>query len=344
MPRGLEALALDELRKTVGDAARLPVAVEEGSGFIQMPYHGQLGLLLKLRLALSVYLVQTYEIPRPKALLGHQHLQTLLKQIETARSLWSKGSFQTLYVSAAGSESSVMQRLKDELAAQTGLQVASHEGDLLLRIRVRRDNKPGWETVVRLSPRPLSTRAWRVCNYEGALNACVAYGMVQLTRPGPQDIYLNLACGSGGLLIERLAHGPAKKMIGLDLDRHALRCTQSNLEATRRMEQVRLVQGDASVLPLPDRSVSAISADLPFGHLVGSHAENVELYPRILSEAARVARPGARFCLITHEVQLSESLLQQSREWQIEQVLKVWLGGLHPRIFVMRRSEKRATR
>src|SRR5947208_2669780 len=82
----------------------------------------------------------------------------------------------------------------------------------------------------------------------------------------------------------------------------------------------------------------ARSADLPFGHLVGSHEENVALYPAILREAARVARREAPFVLITHEVRLTEALLAASPEWATDAMLRVTLGGLHPRIFVLRRT------
>ena len=81
-----------------------------------------------------------------------------------------------------------------------------------------------------------------------------------------------------------------------------------------------------------------ISADLPFGHLVGSHEENLSLYPDLLAEAARVARPGARSVLLSHEVRLMERLLAQQSSWKLEQMVRVDLGGLFPRIFQLRRT------
>ncbi|PZS02444.1 MAG: hypothetical protein DLM69_04080, partial [Candidatus Chloroheliales bacterium] len=194
------------------------------------------------------------------------------------------GTFATLRLSAAGEESAVMSRLRDELAARFDLRPASDEGDLLLRLRPaaplptsprpRRgegDNiappnpllqgksaphpssqateqgkqrfastnsnlKPqtsalGWEVLTRISPRPLVTRAWRVSNMPGALNATVAYAMVKLTKPRPDDVFLNLACGSGSLLIERLATVRARLAIGCDIDRAALNHAAANLAA-----------------------------------------------------------------------------------------------------------------
>jgi len=100
---------------------------------------------------------------------------------------------------------------------------------------------------------------------------------------------------------------------------------------------VGLVLADACAIPLPDHSVPVLCADLPFGHLVGSHAENVQLYPCIFLEAARVAQPGARFILITHEVRLTEALLKASAEWKVEKQIRVSLGGLNPHIFALHR-------
>jgi tRNA G10 N-methylase Trm11 len=127
------------------------------------------------------------------------------------------------------------------------------------------------------------------------------------------------------------------RAIGCDTSDEALACARSNLLAAGHTTP-ELHGWDARALPLPDASVSALAADLPFGHLVGSHAQNVELYPAILREAARVAVPGAPFALITHEVRLAEDSLAQLPAWQVDQVLRVTLGGLHPRIFLLRRE------
>lgn len=345
--QGLEGIALDELRRALGKRAKLPAQAAPDSGALSFKFSGNLAELLKLKTVSSVYLVQRHPVPRPLGLLGHQHLTALLGQIETARGLWQKGAFHTFYISAAGAESRVMERLKDELSARSGLAVGSHEGDLLLRIRRPKDSSPadtspaddspGWETLVRLSPRPLASRDWRVCNYQGALNACTAHAMNLLTEPTTDERYLNLACGSGGLLIERLSWGAARRAIGIDLDPQALDCARQNLAASGFSRRVTLLRADAADLPLAAGSFDVITADLPFGHLVGSHEQNLALYPLILDEAARLTRRGARLCLISHEVHLLEALLGERREWRLLQSLRVWQGGLHPRIYLLKR-------
>ena len=98
---------------------------------------------------------------------------------------------------------------------------------------------------------------------------------------------------------------------------------------------IKLHDWDATRLPLPDAGVDAIVADLPFGHRVGSHDDNKALYPAILREAGRVAKPGARCVLITAEVKLMEAALTPTlSQWERGQTLRVNLGGLRPAIFV----------
>ncbi len=306
-------------------------------GAVRFAYSGPLEPLTTLKTAIAVYLVLEFSVPRPRALLGDQHFRRLQEGIWQVIQLGGPDVFHTLYLSAAGKDSSVLNRLKRQLSEATSLQIGAQEGDLLLRLRRPPARKAGWEVLIRLTPRPLATRDWRVCNLEGALNASVARAMVQLTHPRPEDIYLNLACGSGTLLIERLDWGPARQTIGCDISADALDCAQKNLNAAQKLGTVRLLIADGRALPFAAGQVDVICGDLPFGGLVGSHAENLALYPRFLAECARVAHPSARVVLITHEIKLMRALLAKTEEWSVRKELQITLSGLHPCIFVLTR-------
>jgi 23S rRNA G2445 N2-methylase RlmL len=289
---------------------------------------------LKLKTVEAIYLVQVYAAPRPRALLGDANFRLLLGQIETVRSLHGS-QFQSLYLSAAGAHTSVMKRIKRDLAEHTGLRLADVKGDLLLRIKPSPDG--GWEALARLTPRPLVTRAWRVCNYETALNATVAHVMTLLTQPSAQDVFINLGCGSGTLLIERLSAKKAKHVIGFEQSLRALDCAQENITAAGKQAQITLIQGNMTVTSLPAQCADAICADLPFGHRADAHERNQSLYPRVLREAARIAKPGARCVLVTHEIRLMERVLAETMEWALEQSIRITLRGLHPAIYVLRK-------
>lgn len=333
---GLQPFAHEEIAAQLGSAAR--ILPPSRAGALRFSYAGDLRRLLALRSLVAVYLVQRFDVPRPRALLGHQHFEALSAMIAAIRALAPPESFRTLHLSAAGSDSSVLNRLQQELSQRTGLALDPEEGDLLLRLR-RADGAPGWEALARITPRPLATRPWRVCNLPGALNATLAHCMMRLCDPTEADRLINLACGSGTLLVERLAIGRVRSALGCDSDPAALACARANLAAAGFDQRARLEPWDVRQIPLPDASVSRICADLPFGQLIGSHQENEALYPRLFAEATRIAQPQACMVLLTHEVRLLERVAAQyAREWRVEEALRVRAGGMTPRIYRLRRT------
>lgn len=335
---GLEQTARDEIVRILGERAHLITSRTRWStGAVRFSYQGDLNALRRLQTVQAVYLVQTFTVPRPRALLGDEHFRTLLRQIALVRSLLPRNQYRSLHLSAAGSDTAVMLRLKEALAASTQLEVDPAKGDLLIRLRPIDIPESGWEVLIRLTPRPLAARSWRIANYEGALNAAVAHAMVLMTEHSANETYVNIGCGSATLLIERAACGPAGRIIGIDINPQILKLAQTNIAASGFGNQISLCLGDACTLPLSSQSVDSLTADLPFGQSVGSHQGNLILYPRLLAEAARVARSGAHCVLITHEVRLLEQLLAQSLVWETDQIQRVTLRGLHPRIYVLRR-------
>jgi 23S rRNA G2445 N2-methylase RlmL len=236
----------------------------------------------------------------------------------------------------------VLLRLREMITQATGLEYVDQEGDLLIRLRRPLDGSVGWDVLIRLSPRPLSVRPWRVCNLPGALNATVAQAMVYLSRPHPDDFVLNLCCGSATLLIERLASGPARIAVGCDVDPAALDCARANISASGH-SAAQSYDWDAGALPVPDCSVDTILVDLPFGHTIGTHTANVELYPRLLHQAARVLIRGGLIVAITEDIRLWERLIGESADdWSVVALQRVKIpfasGYLHPQISVLRRN------
>ncbi len=333
---GLEPFAQSEIERAGGR----PLFAHRG--LIRFTFNSGARKLLALKSVLSVYASRTYNVPRPKALLGDQHMRALLALIDDAMAIAGPNAYRTFMLGAAGADSSVMQRIKAQIARHTRLKEANEEGDLLIRLLPTplpsgEKNQGGWLALVRISPQPLGTRAWRTCVTPGALQATVAHVMAGLTQPKPNDIVLNLCCGSGTLLIERGMLAPAQRLIGCDISAEALDCAARNVAAWRA-GGAELYDWDATRLPLEDSSVGALLADLPFGNRVGTHEGNHALYPAMLREAARVAKAGARFVVISAEVKLLQATMQAQDAWQVKHTLRVNLAGLQPMIAVLERN------
>ena len=193
---------------------------------------------------------------------------------------------------------------------------------------------------MRLTGRPLSTRSWRVCNRPGGINATVAVAMNQLLAPSPGGSYLNLMCGSGTLMVERALSGPFRRLVGVDIEQGAIDCAAANLNAAG-VSGFELHRGDVAateqVVAAMQGRFDELSADAPWGDAIGDHRANAELYPALLSTAAKLAKPGARFALLSHEVRLLERLLPERPDWEVLSSRRLSHGGHHPQLVLLKR-------
>jgi tRNA (guanine6-N2)-methyltransferase len=332
---GLEALAAQEIpRKARIDTVPYPIK----RGVLRFSYSGDLRDLLNLTLVQSLYVVVSFSVSRPKALLGHENFKRLCQQIESVLFLSSPHkTFTSISIGAAGADSSVMLRLKHELANVFKLQASDDKADLLLRIIPSREGV-GWDCLIRLTPRPLATRSWRMENYEAALNATVARAMGLLAQVSDSGTVLNACCGSGSILVESAQEYTANTFIGCDYDASLLKMAEKNISAANIRQRVLLCNADVTQLSFSRNSFDAVLADLPFGHATGSHKENRILYPAFLDEAARVSKSSAKCVVLTHEIRLFESIVQSQRHWLLKQTMPITLRGIHPRIYVLTKS------
>ncbi len=334
---GLESFAIDELHDRFGAEASKVRRVR--AGFIRFRFSEPAQLLLALRSVIAVYQVHHFVIPRPKALLGHEHFARLTKILnETAQSFAEPP--RTFGIGAAGARTSVMRRLHQALLDKLNLAPAEDgKGELFVRLQPKREAQ-GWELLIRISQRPLSARAYRVVNMPGSLNATAAYAMTQLESLDNGATVVNLCSGASTILIEQALVQPQHQLIAIDCSETALSAGARNASASGIGHRILHIQADAGQSPLPSHSADRLYADLPFGHHVGSHETNRRLYPAILEEAERLARSRAPFIILTHEVKLLRRCLQQS-SWAISSEIRINLRGLHPRVFVLRRNSTR---
>lgn len=311
--------------------------------------------LVGARTVAAVYRRLTFAVPRPKALLGDEAFRRLAGACSAvagkggAGTGLSGGPFSGLRLAAAGADSPVLTRLAAELARTLGLPHRPDDGDFLVRLR-RDPGTGGWEALVRLTRRPSTAREWRVCNRPGGLNAAVAVVMNELVRGGrdsggqavarpAEQRYLNLMCGSGTLLAERALAGPAARLVGVDIEPEATECAALNLAAAGVRARCELITADALTLQASELGrFHAITADLPWGDAVGTHAGNRAMYPRLLRVAFDLAVPGALFALLTHEVKLARSVLAAQSEWRVRSERQVEHGGHNPLLLTLERS------
>lgn len=334
---GLEAFAIDELRQL---SLAAPGRIRKTrAGFARFRLAADESVLHSLRSVIAVYRIHSFAIPRPKALLGHEHFTRLLGILRAAADRFDAPPH-SMGIAAAGSHTAVMQRLRQATSRALGLPLAADgKGDLFLRL-VKQVDGAGWEALVRTTASPLSRRDYRETDVPGALNATVAFAMTQTARRAQSKTVVNLCSGTSTILIEHARSGPEDTLLAVDNCPDMIKIGERHARRAGQSPRIQHLLADARRAPMPERSVDLIYADLPFGLYLGSHEDNVKLYPALLREANRLAKADARFVLLTHEIKLMARIIQTSG-WRLCSETAINLSGLHPRLFVLRKISAR---
>jgi tRNA (guanine6-N2)-methyltransferase len=324
VPEGVEAVAADEVRERISGASRIGLA--DGKVSFELG-SSELGSVRGLRTVAGAWVVEGYEGRRPTVLLSDRRLVERVRHVARL-----SGPIETFTLSAPGLGSPAMRDVRRALAHGTCLREAPD--GLLIRMRRRRG---GWDVLIALTSRPLAQRTWRVARTSGSMNGPLAAAMVRLTRPGPDDRFLNVACGAGTIAIERRLHGPATRVVGVDVAPEAVGAAARNARSAG--EPVAFAVADGRQLPFPRDSFDVVCADLPWGYEVGSHERNVTDYAALLAEAGRVCRRRARACILTAETRLMQRVLGSlAGLWRLDRLLRVEQGGARPGLYVLRRA------
>ncbi len=300
---GLEDLLTSELDSRFKDhVSHVPHTKRGECHFL---FNGRPRALLSLRLCHTLSIRRDYKVARPRTLLSPEHLAAIVRDLKTVMEFTSTEKYTGLRLDAAGSDSPTMQRLGTQIAEQLSLPFLNETGDLVLTLRPGEDC---WEALSRVGNRPLGTRTWRKVDYRGSLTGTVAAALVELSAPSPGDRFLNLMCGSGSILIERLKWGKAGTMVGVDNSPKALDASKQNATAASLRSQIQLMRGDTANLPFIDASFDRLCADLPWGQSIGSRESNISLYRETFAEAYRLCRPKGRFVVLTQDHRSLEAL------------------------------------
>jgi SAM-dependent methyltransferase len=125
---------------------------------------------------------------------------------------------------------------------------------------------------------------------DAALTASLGCGVpTAVADLGEGETVLDLGSGAGAdVLISARRVGPTGKAIGLDMTDEMLALARANAEAAG-VDNVEFVKGEIEHIPLPDGVVDVVISNCVI-NLSGDKQQ-------VLSEAARVLKPGGRFAV-----------------------------------------------
>ena len=184
----------------------------------------------------------------------------------------------------------------------------------------------------KLSSSEMARRNYKRADFSASISPTVAYCLVQLSDPQPEDIVLDPMCGAGTILIERAHSGRYRCLLGGDSSLEAVEAAQTNIG--RKHQPRQLFHWDPRELPLDRRSVDKIVCSLPSGKKDADESEIAELYWEFLAECERALKPKGLMVLLTTQRSVLDSLLKTQPAFTTKQRFQIELRARKPWIYV----------
>ncbi len=147
----------------------------------------------------------------------------------------------------------------------------------------------------------------------------------------PHHTILDPFCGAATLLIERRKLMGASAITGLDISPKAFTIARSNCHQAGL--HAKIFQRDCRGFH-SDSGFDEILCNLPFGHRVGTHDDNEQLYADILEQWHGLLRPKGFILAVTNDKQSFLAHAQKQR-WRVVKQTNFWAGGLAPTAYLL---------
>ena len=338
---GLETIAREELSERFSDTGHLKI-LERKPKRILFQYTGNPRELLSLRAAEHLFLIlkRVPKMTRSRssltALSGSLARFNFKETFDCCRqvgiSTWKRMPFRvTSRLSGKRNFRRIdLQRVVESALLERGWHLKSSNAALDIWAEVHGDD--GYISV-KLSSNDMAQRPYKQAHIPASLKPTLAYSMVRLSRPHPEDVFLDAMCGAGTILLERALINRYRYLIGGDLSTDALDATVANFG--RKHQPRQFFHWDARTLPFRSNTVDKIVCNLPFGETIGNVPQLTNLYRECLREYERVLRPRGRMVLLTSQNRLLDNALKQRRSLRVAQQLTVDVRGMQAWMYVV---------
>ncbi|XP_014676624.1 PREDICTED: THUMP domain-containing protein 3-like [Priapulus caudatus] len=180
------------------------------------------------------------------------------------------------------------------------------------------------------------------------LKSTIAYCMLRMSGIKDGDVVCDPMGGGGSIPIEGAICWPNAHFLcgdnhGMAESRVHSNVTDINQQRAEKEQgalKVDMFRWDVKRLPLHDSSVDVFITDMPFGKRMGNKFDNRRLYPQVLTELARVARPTTgRAVMLTQDKKcIQQSLIRLGYLWRRADTCWINIGGLSAGAFLLYRT------
>ncbi len=186
----------------------------------------------------------------------------------------------------------------------------------------------GDRLVALLEPKNVQTTRfiYRTRDVPAASHPTIAAAIARMSAPSPGDVVWDPFCGSGLELIERARLGPARALVGTDVDPRAIEAALENARGAGVAVDAR--QGDARVAPCPP-GLTTVLTNPPLGRRV-LPGEHEALLVEVLQRVGAALQPGGRLVWISPSRRLDP--VADAAGLALQRAFDVDLGGFRGRL------------
>ena len=187
---------------------------------------------------------------------------------------------------------------------------------------------------IRISKQYWGERSKKQTHIAHSIKSTIAYGMVSLSQPHPNDIFLDPMCGAGTILLERAFSGRYRYLIGGDISTESLDATKTNFGRQHQPRQ--FFQWEAHKLPIQPNSVDKIVCNMIINTKKREAVSEItDFYGNALHQYQNVLKPRGRMVLLTLDPLLLDKHIKHHHTLRVRQKVNVDVSGKRGRIFVI---------
>ena len=235
----------------------------------------------------------------------------------------------------------LMQKLEHRITNKTGLRTNRAKPDFEFWLSQRSEGYGFF--AFRLSYH----KAYDKILQKGELRPELANILCRLSKPLPDELFLDPFCGSGAIPIQRAKFFPKGLVIASDIDEQKVDSLKNRIKALGLTKRVVVRRDDAlNLTRYQPGSIHKIVTDPPWGHFTQMSSPITDFYACMLTEFSRVLRPGGRSIIVTGETLALENGLDiLPSRLTVAQRFNILLSGKKAGVYVLiKRADERNVR
>jgi predicted RNA methylase len=251
---------------------------------------------------------------------------------------YTKPDHTRFWLTNSGVPNDTQDRIKRFILGYKNGRLQNDPGNYSITVRVHSDLK---QTYVLLGS-SISVKSrfpYRESDVPGSINPVLAACLVRMLPKALAGRAIDPTCGSGTLLIERLAYSEEEKGLGIDVSSAAQASYDANTYATKFQSRFEFRLGDARKASMWE-DCSSVVCNLPFGIRVkASPSELRDLYAAVVANAiSRIDEEGRILLATSFKAGLQSAIESQGSKAELLSKYRAEMGGLFYQIAVLKRA------